>query len=294
MADATKPVRSSREGSVPSTETCTTGATDSARQTEDSLTVLRGAFPDVDLSVVKAVLNASGGRVQVAFDALLGMSDPDFQPGTGPIASAAPEDEERRRQVEADEHLARQMVAETAYSRAHRDRQARRAERSGSQQQQQQGDRTGAEHSFLDDDLPVIRDNIVQGFNETRVKVNSFLSNLRAQYAQRFEGEDTTEPDRSGALPNTRPTAPTSQKSRYESDAEQIDMAGSDLHRLNLEDTAQATATNSSQTASSVSEMAAPVGVKKTSKWQPLPANPTSGSQAAEAKRDQFDIGDDD
>src|ERR1700761_5590026 len=38
------------------------------------------AFPSIDTKVVKAVLSASGGKVEPAFNALLGMSDPDFQP----------------------------------------------------------------------------------------------------------------------------------------------------------------------------------------------------------------------
>lgn len=34
---------------------------------------LREAFPSIDAAVVKAVLSASGGRVEPAFNALLGM-----------------------------------------------------------------------------------------------------------------------------------------------------------------------------------------------------------------------------
>jgi hypothetical protein len=34
---------------------------------------LREAFPSIDVAVVKAVLSASGGRVEPAFNALLGM-----------------------------------------------------------------------------------------------------------------------------------------------------------------------------------------------------------------------------
>ncbi|EGX44728.1 hypothetical protein AOL_s00188g66 [Orbilia oligospora ATCC 24927] len=43
---------------------------------EQNVATLAEAFPDIDVSVIKAVLTASGGRVEPAFNALLGMSDP--------------------------------------------------------------------------------------------------------------------------------------------------------------------------------------------------------------------------
>ena len=273
----------------------------------DSLVVLKEAFPDVDVTVIKAVLHASGGQVQVAFDALLGMSDPDFQPNAGPAAVMAPEDEERRRQVEADENLARQMVAESAYGRAHRERQARRAERS--QQQQQQ--RAEADHSFLDDDLPAIRDNIVQGFNETKTKVNSFISSLRTQYAQHFEAEGESaqsSSQRTGALPEGRTVHRTTPRAAYERDAEQIDLLEDDLQGLKLEDNsgqdppsqAQPSAGKSgtAQPASSASRGgasgSAAAGDKKSSRWQPLTSTTSATGTTTSKKDDQFDIGDDD
>lgn len=41
-----------------------------AQQAENTL---KEAFPSIDVAVVKAVLRASGGRVEPAFNALLGM-----------------------------------------------------------------------------------------------------------------------------------------------------------------------------------------------------------------------------
>lgn len=40
------------------------------QKTED---ILKEAFPSIDISVVKAVLRASGGKIDPAFNALLGM-----------------------------------------------------------------------------------------------------------------------------------------------------------------------------------------------------------------------------
>ncbi|KAJ6264334.1 hypothetical protein Dda_0479 [Drechslerella dactyloides] len=45
-------------------------------QFEQNVATLAEAFPDIDLAVVKAVLTASRGQVEDAFNALLGMSDP--------------------------------------------------------------------------------------------------------------------------------------------------------------------------------------------------------------------------
>ena len=47
-------------------------------QFDQGLTTLKEAFPNTDAAVVKAVLMASGGKVEPAFNALLGMSDPSF------------------------------------------------------------------------------------------------------------------------------------------------------------------------------------------------------------------------
>jgi hypothetical protein len=41
-------------------------------ETQQNETILKEAFPSVELSVIKAVLRASGGRVEPAFNALLG------------------------------------------------------------------------------------------------------------------------------------------------------------------------------------------------------------------------------
>ncbi|KAK6338280.1 ubiquitin-binding protein cue5, variant 2 [Orbilia blumenaviensis] len=43
---------------------------------EQNVATLAEAFPDIDVAVIKAVLTASAGRVEPAFNALLGMSDP--------------------------------------------------------------------------------------------------------------------------------------------------------------------------------------------------------------------------
>jgi CUE domain len=72
------------------------------------------AFPSVDAQVVKAVLVASGGKVEPAFNALLSMSDPSYV--AEPEEPAPPPRPPRptataRSQLEQDEMYARQLAA---------------------------------------------------------------------------------------------------------------------------------------------------------------------------------------
>ena len=95
---------------------------------------MKEAFPSIDAAVVKAVLRASGGKVEPAFNALLGsrlftiekcrvcvdsaigMSDPDAaeppppaQPPRPPRATSGPISTEEE-QLAADERYARQLA----------------------------------------------------------------------------------------------------------------------------------------------------------------------------------------
>ncbi|KAF2157607.1 hypothetical protein K461DRAFT_289909 [Myriangium duriaei CBS 260.36] len=143
------------------------------------------AFPSIDAKVVKAVLTASGGQVEPAFNALLGMSDPTFQaedvpPPQPPRPTAA------QRQLEQDEMYARQLAQH--YQSGDRDH------RGGYQQQRGQGppqhrnsqDPEDRERNFFDDDLPEIRESVRQGFLQTQSTVNSWIKNFK----KRLDGDE--------------------------------------------------------------------------------------------------------
>lgn len=82
---------------------------------EQAETTLREAFPDIEPGVVKAVLTASGGQVEPAFNALLGMSDPDAVREPDPPSMPprppreAPPPQGQMSQMDADEMYARQL-----------------------------------------------------------------------------------------------------------------------------------------------------------------------------------------
>ncbi|CZT40112.1 related to CUE5 Protein containing a CUE domain that binds ubiquitin, which may facilitate intramolecular monoubiquitination [Rhynchosporium secalis] len=158
---------------------------------------LKEAFPSIDAAVVKAVLMASGGRVEPAFNALLGMSDPDAvrepTPPPQPPRPTAPRavGSTPQSQLESDEQYARQLAehygggwsGERSSSRG----DAPRRQQAGSNQS---GYEPARERNFIDDDLPIIGENLKKGFLETQTKVNGWINTLK----KRIDGEDDDAP----------------------------------------------------------------------------------------------------
>ncbi|KAI9804049.1 MAG: ubiquitin-binding protein cue5 [Piccolia ochrophora] len=165
---------------------------------------LKEAFPGIEATVVRAVLTASGGKVEPAFNALLGMSDPDAQnetpappqpprPTRSPLASDV-ETSTPRNQLDADEMYARQL-AEHYSGTAHRGGN-RSGEPQGPPRRQQTGLKPNElyddkEHSFIDDDLPVIKENLKKSFFETQTKVNKWVTDFR----KKIDGEEDSDPE---------------------------------------------------------------------------------------------------
>jgi len=171
------------------------------------------AFPSIDTKVVKAVLAASGGRVEPAFNALLGMSDPDFRPEESaqappPVQPPRPSQRAPQNQLEADEQYARQLAQHfnTTSSGAARGGQnqynQREPGRRGPNQQRPAygDDEDDRERNFFDDDLPEIGKNIQQGFMETQKKFNSWIGTLK----KRIDGEDDEEDLYGASQPGSR------------------------------------------------------------------------------------------
>ncbi|KAL9021353.1 MAG: hypothetical protein Q9185_001464 [Variospora sp. 1 TL-2023] len=148
---------------------------------------LKEAFPSIGPSVVRAVLRASE------------MSDPDAQkdeavpppqPPRWPIAPTATV----QSQLAADEQYARQLaehyngaaayVTPRGSSRGRQNQPMTGSMRTDPRQHEAYND--DRERSFIDDDLPVIRDNIKKGFLETQSKVNSWVAVLK----KKMDGEE--------------------------------------------------------------------------------------------------------
>lgn len=76
---------------------------------QQAMNTLTEAFPSIDQKVVKAILVASGGQVEPAFNALLSMSDPNFKEDEAPPPQP-PRPTQPRSQLEQDEIYARQLA----------------------------------------------------------------------------------------------------------------------------------------------------------------------------------------
>ncbi|KAF2754513.1 hypothetical protein EJ05DRAFT_143672 [Pseudovirgaria hyperparasitica] len=143
------------------------------------------AFPSVDAQVVRAVLHASGGRMEPAFEALLGMSDPNYKEEAPP--QQPPRPTAAQKQLEEDERLARQL-AEHYQAQGQGSRSRGAPQPYARSQRQEPEDR---ERSFFDDDLPEIGENIRKGFLETQKNVNKWITDFK----KKIDGEDEDEYD---------------------------------------------------------------------------------------------------
>ncbi|KAI0541679.1 hypothetical protein GGR58DRAFT_411464 [Xylaria digitata] len=164
--------------------------------------ILKEAFPSIDAAIIKAVLAASGGQIDPAFNALLGMSDPDAVQNDPPREPAPPPKPPRPAnraaltQMEADELYARQLAEHYDNVGAYEARTTNRGP-GGQYRRQATGlkpnEMYDREHNFIDDDLPVITENIRKGFLETQTKVNSWFTNLK----KKIDGEYNSDEDES-------------------------------------------------------------------------------------------------
>jgi len=201
---------------------------------------LQEAFPSIDATVVKAVLVASGGQIEPAFTALLTMSDPTFVEETAPPQPPRPTQHtqikqpyadrpERHQgpggptpspyitstpqtQLEADEIYARQLADQFGAPRragtgmprpgasTALDPEYETARRRGRLHDPDSDYDSDKEHSFLDDDLPVIKENLRKGFLETQSKVNSWISDIK----KRLDGDSPEESPPGSARPSNQ------------------------------------------------------------------------------------------
>lgn len=203
--------------------------------------ILKEAFPSIEASVIKAVLIASGGRIDPAFNALLAMSDPDAvqQQEEDVPPPQPPRPRNAQSQMEADEAYARRL-AEHYESAAY---EARTSNRGAPGSQPRQRQQTGLkpnelyddrEHSFIDDDLPVIQEQLKKGFQETQVKVNSWFKDLKKKFDEQFdEGEGSSQnPHGRYGGPSHEGARRSRDYERYDADPELLsdDFAGMKFH----------------------------------------------------------------
>ncbi|KAF5541556.1 CUE domain-containing protein [Fusarium napiforme] len=196
-ATNTTTTQAQAQAPTPTNETAPPKPPRPVSEAQKNETILKEAFPTVELSVIKAVLRASGGRVEPAFHALLEMTDPDAaqnEPAeeVPPPQPPRPQNRTQMSQLEADELYARQLAEHYDNVGAYESRTANRGQRQAQRGQDEWGD--DREHSFIDDDLPVIRENLRKGFFETQEKVNGWITNIKKKIEENFdESEEQTQ-----------------------------------------------------------------------------------------------------
>lgn len=127
------------------------------------------------------------------------MSDPDAireptPPPQPPRPAAVRVGSTPQSQVEADEQYARQLAEHYGggWGSGHRTSSRENRERNHPPVRKPNDDPYGENYSFLDDDLPVIKENIRKGFLETQTTVNGWIKNLK----KKIDGEDEDDDER--------------------------------------------------------------------------------------------------
>ncbi|QLL34912.1 hypothetical protein HG536_0H02870 [Torulaspora globosa] len=165
---------------------------------------LKEAFPNMESKFIKAVIIASQGALDPAFNALLYLSDPesgkDIELPKEPIAVGTPQLPARRQQsqLEQDEILARQLDEQynrtqqrthrsrgsDAERQAHRQRLRDRQRRknhplSPEEQRELEAADEDSWTQFMEKDLPVLRERANRSIQDTATKLNGWISGIR-------------------------------------------------------------------------------------------------------------------
>ncbi|KAF2750121.1 hypothetical protein M011DRAFT_456064 [Sporormia fimetaria CBS 119925] len=225
---------------------------------QEDAKALGDMFPDIDAKVIKAVLVAGGGDVERATNALLSMSDPDFKEED--IAPPKPPRPTQNRGPSYDDDflLAQRLQQEEQQSAGWGSTQHGHHGHRGEPRLPQQRRETGLkpnemhdkEHSFFDDDLPVIRKNIEQGFRETQSKVNKWVGDFMKkldgepeqydQYGNPVASSSTRQPGWGRSSPADQYGSRRSTENRRSADRERYDtdnrVLGDDFEALQLRD----------------------------------------------------------
>lgn len=157
-------------------------------QNTEAINTLKGMFPDVDPEVCEAVFEVNQANLEQSINALLSMSDPNYKSEENIPVQTEPE-YNTREQIERDEELARSLAAEA-------DRQFYAENPQYDEQRQQQRQQHGQQpppqqqqSSFPDfsEELPIIKEKIVQAVDTTKKKAKEWYEKFKQQTATRNE-----------------------------------------------------------------------------------------------------------
>jgi hypothetical protein len=182
------------------------------------------------------------------------MTDPDAAEDIPPPPPPRREQPQQLSQLEEDERLARQLAEHYEALSSFGERTSSRTQGSVPRRQQtgldpvraaaqnrgahqQYGEHGDRERSFIDDDLPVIRDNIRKTFVDAQVQANKFFTTLKKKWDEEIIGDDDDGQQRPPGGPrrqgeNGAGARRSNDYHRYDADPEVLsdDFAGMKFH----------------------------------------------------------------
>ena len=160
------------------------------------------------------------------------MTDPDAvknEPQEVPPQQPPRPNQRQISQLEADELYARQLAEHYDNVGAYEARTSNRGA-SGRSRGQPRHEPEERERSFLDDDFPVIKEHLRQGFFETQTKVNGWISTLKKKIEENFDESNDANPNRDGPPYRNQgqPSRRSNDYDRYDADPQVLsdDFAG--------------------------------------------------------------------
>ncbi|RGB42016.1 hypothetical protein C1646_810291 [Rhizophagus diaphanus] len=157
-------------------------------QNTEAINTLKGMFPSVDPEVCEAVFEANQANLEQSINALLSMSDPNYKSEEN-IPAQTESGPNTSEQIKRDEELARSLAAE-----ADRQFYAENPQYDAQQQRQQHGQQPPPQQqqqqsAFPDfsEELPIIKEKIVQAVDTTKKKAKEWYEKLKQQTATRNE-----------------------------------------------------------------------------------------------------------
>ncbi|KAG7664032.1 CUE5 [[Candida] subhashii] len=266
---------------------------------------LQDAFPNIEEKIITAVLIASQGNPDPAFNALLYISDPSFKPEipapqistgkSGPTgAVAAGKGAAPRHELTDDELLARQLQKEFELEDARRRRRHQdKSRRTDPGRKQQRPIRHSQEqdHDFDEespDEFEQIKETFTQGLEEARTTLNGWVSGLAKKFDSATGKNENPNPNANkenpklfGALGGS--SYKRQQAARFDEDPEIIAHDFHDRIQLSNNDFDDGSEENPSLPNRPKGETDKTSGENKTAsdkKWQPLDSGVPANSDA--------------
>ncbi|KAI8388303.1 uncharacterized protein BYT42DRAFT_559634 [Radiomyces spectabilis] len=155
----------------------------STTERENAVGNLQSAFPTIEAEVIEAVLDSQNNKVEACFEVLLSMTDPSYESETAEMTPEARHSQTSAldQQTQQDELLARKLALE---------------------EQEQQQDQSQARSGFhIQEEIPVIKERVMEASHLAKKKVLDFYSSLKSKRSSGSATSESTEgPNASPAL----------------------------------------------------------------------------------------------